>query len=71
MDTKYYQIKHLNFLNNMETIYRKYTPEEVKIAEQETNEYYKSLREKNGRTYPTYQVQDSNHLNNPDIGYQY
>lgn len=55
----------------METIYRKYTPEEVKIAEQETNEYYKSLREKNGRTYPTYQVQDSNHLNNPDIGYQY
>lgn len=39
---------------------------EVKRREQESNEAVKTLQEKNGRVFPTYQEQDSNFLNNPN-----
>ena len=55
----------------METTYRKYTPEEVKKAQEETTNHYRASIAKDGHKYPNYQSQDSNHLNNPNIGYQY
>lgn len=37
-----------------------------KQAEKETNEWVKNNIKKNGRTYPSYDEQDSNFLNNPN-----